>query len=45
MENLNTKEMVEKIKNRKKIFIRIGIIALILFFLVGIFSIVFAEES
>ena len=42
MENLNTKEMVEKIQNKKKILIRVGICAAVLCVLLVIFSIVFA---
>lgn len=42
MENLNTKEMVEKIKKRKKILIRVGIAGAVLLVLLIIFSIVFA---
>ena len=42
MENLNTKEMVEKIKKRKKLLIKVGIVAAILFVLIIIFSVVFA---
>ena len=42
MENLNTKEMVEKIKNRKKLLIKVGIGCAILLVLLIIFSTVFA---
>lgn len=42
MENLNTKEMVEKIKSRKKLLVKVGIVVAILLVLLIIFSIVFA---
>ena len=42
MENLNTKEMVKKIKNKKKLLIKIGIASVILIFVLIIFSISFA---
>lgn len=42
MENLNTKEMVEKTKKRKKILIRVGIAGAVLLVLLIAFSIVFA---
>ena len=42
MENLNTKEMVEKIKKRKKIIVRVGIAVAVFLVLLTAFSIVFA---
>lgn len=42
MENLNTKEMVEKIKKRKKILVKAGIAGAVLIVLLIAFSIVFA---
>ena len=42
MKNLNTKEMVEKIKKRKKLLIKIGIVSVILIITLMIFSVVFA---